>query len=114
MKIKINKPLLTHRGEPITTNGEEPATLGNTLELALTQCRDPELTGTGDQAYRIWKLLQKLTAAGDTVDYSVEDVALIKRVVGKAGFGIVIVGRVFDALEGEPDVSQAPKEQDSE
>ena len=103
MKIRVDAVLKNHRGEPLKVSNEtgaESATLASTVELALVQNRSPDHQ-TGAAKYRIYQLLQKLTGSGDEVDLPVEDIALLKELIGEfQGFGPVVVGAVYDALEG--------------
>lgn len=97
MKIHISQPLKSYTGEVIRTgDGEsEVATLKSTLEIALVNAKGDD----GDRKYELYKLLQRIHAAEDTVEISAEEISTLKKLVGPM-FGTVVIGAVFDALEG--------------
>lgn len=100
MKIDFSKPILDLAGMPVkqTEAADSPdATLATVATGALmaTFPDERELSGT-DKAAR-FHLAMKLTNGGD-VDLKVEDVALLKNLIGKA-FGPLVVGRAYDLLD---------------
>lgn len=103
MAIDFTQPIKAQDGTvPKSDSGSVP-TLGKICEDALIASYKDEIdptTGkeiiTPEEKYRRWKLAQKLH--GDNVKLSPEDLALIKKLVGKA-YGPLIVGQAWTMLD---------------
>lgn len=70
--------------------------LGKVICQALI-ANNPNENPSGDEKYNRWKLAARCADA-DAVEVSIEELALIKKVVG-AAYGANVVGPVFSAIE---------------
>ncbi|KKN29313.1 hypothetical protein LCGC14_0845230 [marine sediment metagenome] len=96
MKIDISKLLKGLDGKPLV-NQEEELTLGNVMGTALLMVYTDEQIG-GDVKYKRHQIAQRLYGQ-KTIELSIEEIALIKDLIGKA-YGPTVVGPAFDMLEG--------------
>lgn len=99
MKVDVSQVLMSFRKEdgPLKSDGKDM-----TLEMAATnallvQAQNDHAEGT--EKYRRYKLATRIMTEGPVVELSVEEAALIKKLVG-AIYLPTVVGRVFEALEG--------------
>ncbi len=95
MKIDITQQLVGYNGEPIQ-NGASALTLRSVCCEALTAAY-PEEKLAGEEKVRRFELA-RLLYAEDEPDVSVEDLALVKQLVGK-GYGPVVVGPAWLLLD---------------
>jgi hypothetical protein len=97
MTIDFSQRLLTITGAPLTDAGQDvPLTLAAVSVAALLADYKNEQP-TADEKVRRWKLAQKIHAA-DEVAIAIEDVALIKKLIGTA-YAPLVVGQAFAMLE---------------
>ena len=101
LAIDFNQPIRDGKGDEVKA-GDKTATLGSICETALTSSYRDEVdaqtgkeTITGEEKYRRWKLASRLHG---NVNLSPEDLALVKKFVGKA-FTPQIVGPAWDMLD---------------
>jgi hypothetical protein len=96
MKIDFSTVLKDFDGRPLKDGGEE-VTLKSVTQMALmAQYRDEtELAAT--EKVRRFALAMKLQNGSAEVDLPVEDVAEIKRLIGRA-MGPLVVGRAYELL----------------
>jgi hypothetical protein len=85
----LKNKALTEAGAPLTLG----AVLGNSL-LSQPQHANP----SADEKYKRFKLASKIATTSE-LEASADDIVLLKRVVGEL-YTALIVGRVFDLLEG--------------
>lgn len=87
----------------VEANGDEqrPMTLGAVSVNALMGQFADEQAITGEEKFRRYQLAERVSDAG-VQDVSAEEIALIKRLIGKA-YGPVLVGPAFKALELDPE-----------
>ena len=98
MKIDLTQPIFDLEGSPIPKpDGSLPATLGFLAVTALQVQFDDEHKMSAEDKLSRFKIALRLSGQS-SADLSVEEVAMIKSVIGKA-FGIVIVGRAFALLD---------------
>jgi len=100
MKYDLTQTLKAFDGRDITdvTSGAEvAATVRLTLERACINC-DPRAHASGDEKYKIYKLLQKIHAAEVEVELTVEEVSLLKTIVGEV-YPVAVVGPIYEVLE---------------
>ena len=105
MKVKLNTELKDFEGNAVifsmaTTEKEAVnATLGRMMiESLLATFRDEENL-SGDEKLKRWQLAIKIKNADVMVELTVEEVALVKKLIGKA-YSTLIVGQVWELLEG--------------
>jgi hypothetical protein len=96
MIVNFNEPITNLNGETLEDEGGE-ITLGRVASNALLASFPDEKDVSGETKAKRFKIAMK--AQEGQVDVSVEDVAEIKKLVGKA-YGPLVVGRVYDILEG--------------
>lgn len=77
------------------TNG--PLTLGSACVDALLGAYQDEAALPGEEKYRRFQLATKLSSS-DEVDLTAEEIAQLKKLVGKA-WSPLVVGRVYELLE---------------
>lgn len=75
------------------------ATIGDVIGDALLALGDGDRNLSGEDKNKRYKLWKKLAEGGEK-SISVEEASIIKQVVG-AAFGPLIVGQVFEFLEGD-------------
>jgi hypothetical protein len=96
MNINFNEPILNLNNETMEDEGGV-ITLGRVTSNALLATFPDEKEVSGEVKAKRFKIALKAQEADG--DVTVEDVAEIKKLVGKA-YGPLVVGRVFDILEG--------------
>lgn len=97
MKINTQYVLKDLNDNPIKDKDKE-----TTLETVLTTSllsQGVHENPDGNEKYKRFKLAHRIIAGG-VVDLSAEDIVLLKKVVGQTYMALV-VGRVYDILEGE-------------
>lgn len=93
-------PKLDLEGEQVMEDGKialESWTLKKALEQACAAA-DPQEFNDLEKKLKVYQLLTKIHKANPTVTLSVEDVALIKKLVAKS-MSIVAMGSICDHLE---------------
>lgn len=85
---------------------EKPFTLGSMLTLACLNA-DPQKYSDGMLKYRIYKLICRLNSKATELEFSAEDLVLLKDLVGKI-FSPYLVGVIYDALEKTVSPPEAP------
>jgi len=96
----LNRDLLDLEGKNLSGVDGKPATICSVSIEALLATYKNEVSLSGEDKLKRWELAVKLRSVTDTVELTVEEVALIKNLVGKA-YGPVIVGQTWKVLEGE-------------
>ncbi len=97
----LSPELLEESAKIIAEETGKPLTLSSIAVEALQAQFDDERQLSGDDKLKRWKLAVKVHGAAEPVELSAEDIALIKRLVGKA-YSAAVVGPAFLALESEP------------
>ncbi len=99
MKVPFNTILKQFDGTPIKRQGSEATLILRdvAVESLLTVPRD-EAQITGDEKAKRWFLASRVYA-NPAIDLTVEDIALIKKMIGKA-YGPLVVGQAWELLEG--------------
>ena len=102
MKINFGAPIKDIKGEPIVEN-EKAVTLGSVSCQALLANYQDETSLSGkDKVERF--TLAALCSNETEADINVEDVALLKKLIGKA-YGPLVVGRAYEIID--PKVERA-------
>jgi len=102
MKINVATKLLDMDGKEIPASAEpdaEPVTLCKIAVEALMGIYKDEPDLSGEEKVKRFKLAMKLRD-GDEPDLEVEELALIKKLIGKAFPSPLVVARCFDILDG--------------
>lgn len=100
MKLDFAQNILTIYGEAIkSVDGKENADLKHVCVEALMAVFPDEKDLSGAKKLQRFRLAKKISVGGE-VELEVEDVSLIKELVGKA-FGPNIVGPAYEMLEGK-------------
>jgi hypothetical protein len=97
MKVDFGSEITDLKGKPLP-NGDGNLTLGDIACTALINVLGDDQAMSGDDKVKLFRLAQ-LASEGGEQDVKVEDVALLKKRVAKM-YGALVVGRVFDLLEG--------------
>jgi len=100
MVVNLGKGLFTLDGEIIPDMKNEPATVRGVAIEALFATFKGEENLSGEEKMKRWELASKIKAESDPVEMTVEEVALLKKLIGKA-YGALIVGQAWKVLEGE-------------
>lgn len=109
MKIHLDHPVIDIRtGEPMTVHGtDQVVTVGLALREAVFMRlqEDAEVPGI---MYELFKIGRRMVDASE-IDLDAEQVALLKRRLERVpAFGPLVIGPVFDALEGRSGASAGP------
>jgi len=96
MKIKLSQKLVDIQGT-VLKEGDTEITLGKLACNALLTAYQGEENLAGDEKARRYKLALEIVKS-DELDLPVEDVALIKQLIGKNPMPLV-VGQAFEMLE---------------
>jgi hypothetical protein len=100
MKISLKSVLLDLRGVPIMDEGQ-PAMLGLVCVKALTATIAGE-TLPGEKKFERWMIAKRIYDAAqadlDPVEFSVQEVALLKELTGKI-YGTEVVGSIWALFE---------------
>lgn len=100
MKLDFSKALIGIKGVPLKKAGsDEDVDLKHiAVEALLAQFQDePNLPG--EKKMKRYALAEKISVPGE-VELEVEEVALLKDLIGKA-FGPAVVGPAFKVIEGK-------------
>lgn len=101
MKINVDQTLIAYNGTQMSKSPQDstPAMLRDVLANACLQSQE----SGGEAKYRTYQLLMRIDRGGE-VEFTAEEVAKLKSLVGQA-YGVAVVGPVWDALEGnvQPD-----------
>lgn len=100
MNVNLKAPLVGFNGDTIkkSEDDDSPVTLGETLSMACVNA-NPQKHADGDAKLKIYRVLQKIGPKDvEEVELEVEEVALLKSLVGDM-YGVAVVGAVYDVLE---------------
>jgi hypothetical protein len=99
MKVALSGAFKNLDGSPILNDKQQPLTLREIACGVLTQPRADDSQTPGEEKERRWKLAETLFANGDTANIPVEQVGLLKDLIGKT-YASLIVGQAWRMLEG--------------
>ena len=100
MKIDFSTVLVDIEGKALDSSPEDktPATVSKVaIEALLATFSDETIEGA--EKLKRWELASKIKNAVSLVDITVEEITLVKKLIGKA-FGPTVVGQVYQLLEG--------------
>jgi hypothetical protein len=95
MKRDLEQVLINVFGKPF----EPSLTLGGACFQALNGVFDSDAKLNGDEKMKIYRVGKKV-ANGGVVDFSTEELAMIKERVGKM-YGAMSVGAIFDTMDAD-------------
>ncbi len=96
MKVNFKETFKDIEGKEILDGGKV-TTLRVVAINALMAAYTDEQNLSGEDKLKRWKIAQRIHS--DEEDFSVEEIALIKKLVGKA-YNTLIVGQAYEMLEG--------------
>lgn len=97
MKLALSTVLKTVRGEPLKVDEKTPATLKwAAVEALMGNIQGETLTGI-DKVQR-YKLAQKVQGGTDDSEFSIDEVAKTKELIGKF-FPISVTGAAYEVIE---------------
>ncbi len=99
MKINFNQSLKQlGKDDPLLkSNSTEPFCLKDAAIEALLM---PEENLSGEEKAKRYLMATRIYANPDGPDFTVEELATIKKVIGR-GYGPLVVGQVWEMLEGK-------------
>jgi hypothetical protein len=98
MKIDFSKPVPALDGGP-RKDGEKPYLLRDACVLALDRADADDKRPDGDEKSKRGHLAMHIYGAKEPLHVTVEDVALIKRLVGKVFNSSILVAQIEDMLD---------------
>ena len=99
MKVDFSKELIGYDGEPLR-EGDKAITLSMVCCNALMNQTEEDAKLPGEEKLRRFDLATMIYASKEAADLKIEDVSLLKTLVGKL-YGPLVVGPVWKLLEGE-------------
>jgi len=99
MKVDFSQELIGYDGEPLK-EGEKVITLAMICCNALMNQTEEDAKLPGEEKLRRFDLATMVYANKEPSDLKVEDIALLKTLVGKL-YGPLVVGPCWKLLEGE-------------
>lgn len=100
MRINFDTVLRDLKGEPLRETPNTDMTLAAACSSALLNPYPDEQNLDPKEKMRRYRMAVKIADGGEC-DLSVEEIADLKKLVGKA-FAPLVVGRVYDILDPEP------------
>lgn len=100
MIISLGKIFTDMNDEELKLPSGKVATLRSIAIEALLAVFQDESSLTGDEKLKRWELAMKVKRAVEPAEFTVEEVGLIKKLIGKA-FAAMIVGQAWMMLEGK-------------
>lgn len=100
MQVLLGSQLKTLEGEMLPDLQGNPAVLrGVCIEALMAQFED-ERNLSGEEKLKRFELALKIKQAVDPAEFTAEEIALMKKLIGK-GYGPLIVGQTWKMLEGK-------------
>jgi hypothetical protein len=99
MLVNVNQVLFDMNDMPISDADGKEATLRKVSIEALAATYQDESTLSGEEKLKRFELAMKVKNTPTPIDLTVEEVATIKKLIGKA-FGVIVVGQAWKMLEG--------------
>lgn len=99
MKVNWSQNLLDHKNKPIQGADGKPVNFGDfAVMLLLAAQNEQDQKASAEDKYKVYKLGKKIMDTPES-DFSVEEIALVKKHVGQKATPWM-VGVIFDILEG--------------
>jgi hypothetical protein len=101
MQVNFDQKLLNLDGtEVVNPNDKEPTLLRGIAVTALLAQFEDERSLSGEDKLKRWELALKIKNGEDPIELSVEEISLVKKLIGK-GFVVLVVGQAWKMLEGK-------------
>ena len=100
MQVLLGKVFTDLEGAEIRGDKGEPVILRDVATNALLAVFQDEQNLSGEEKLKRWELAVKIRRAVDPCEISVEEVSLVKKLIGKA-YAPVISGQAWHMLEGK-------------
>jgi len=101
MLIQVDTPLKNMDGQVMKDNDGAGNAVDATLRVAMINAiLSPVEREAGTEKVKKYELARRIHSAKSEVELSIEEVSLIKERIGDV-FPILIVGQIFDILEGK-------------
>jgi hypothetical protein len=97
VKIDFTRTINDLDGRPFKIENDELLTLGRVVISALHQGEKL----TGDEKYKRHDLMVRIHSQVEPVELKVDEVVLLKQVVGESNFTAWVSGEAWDMLEGK-------------
>jgi hypothetical protein len=101
MKLDFSQIITDLKGEPIK-GSDDALTLGEVTSTTMIAIMPDDQSLTAEDKVKMFRIAQ-LAVKGGEQELKIEDIGLLKKRIGKM-YGALIVGRVFDLIEGTPDM----------
>jgi hypothetical protein len=106
MKINFDAPLLTLAGDVIIDENQRPFRLADAAVNALLGTESQETPAT--EKVKRFNLARAIQEGGE-IELDIEDLAIVKMLIGKA-FAPLVVGQAFELLEGREPITGRAKD----
>jgi hypothetical protein len=97
VRIDFQQRLKAIDGSELVENGK-PVTLAAVAVNALLDVIPKQEEVTSEAKVQRWRIAQRIFAAEEPVDVTVEEVVIVKKLIG-IGYAPLIVGQAFDLIE---------------
>jgi hypothetical protein len=108
MRIDFEQVIRDLKEQPLKNGEDGPLTLGGVTCTTMIGVLPEDQNIAPEEKVKMFRLAQLATKGGEQ-EVKTEDLAMLKKRVGKM-FGALVVGRVFDLIEGEPNVGFVGKD----
>jgi hypothetical protein len=100
MKVDFSKELIDLDGKTVDSSATDktPATVRKVVCGALIASYPDEANLNPEEKVKRWNLALRVQKELDPIDFKTDEIALMKKLVGKA-YGPMIVGQVWEVLE---------------
>lgn len=99
MKLDFSLPVLDLTNKPIVQEGGNTLTMKDVAISALLTPHEADRTMGGDEKARQFSMAVRLSAADGDLDLKAEEVAMLKRLIGRM-YAPLVVDRAFEFLDG--------------
>ena len=99
MQVLLGKVLMDLDGAELLGEDKQPFTLRSACVAALLAQFEDEKNLSGEEKLKRWELAVTIKNSSDPAELKAEEIALIKKLIGKA-YAAIIVGQTWKFLEG--------------
>ncbi len=97
MKLSLDEKILDLSGNQVLTPDGQTLTLANVLSTACVAPLESDRSMSGEEKAKLFEMALKVVQGNS--EFSIEDVAVMKRRIGMA-YSPIVVGRSWKLLEG--------------
>lgn len=98
MKLNFNQQILNLDEKPLMNADGSPVTMAYAAKEALLAIFPTEKEISGDEKFKRYQLAKKINSSSEECEISIEEAALIKKLVSMA-YGANVVGRLYEMME---------------